>query len=70
MSHIYIHGDHAVLYAQSFKFTHGTHYGSTYLASPILTPCSIQSLDDGVETVYLALLQQQIRIWQAAIRKT
>jgi len=48
MSHIYIRDDLSVIIAQSFKFTHGTKYGSTYLASPIFTPCSIHSLDDGV----------------------
>ena len=51
MSHIYIRDDLSVILAQSFKFTNGTKYGSTYLASPVLTPFSIQSLDDGVQTV-------------------
>jgi len=49
--HIYIRDDHGVIYTQSFKFTHCTKYGSTYLASPIVKASSIQSLDDGVRSV-------------------
>ena len=51
MSHIYIRDDHAVIYTQSFKFTHCTKYGFTYLASPIVKASSIQSLNDGVRSV-------------------
>ena len=40
MLHICIRDDHAVICTHSFKLTHCTMYGSTYLTSPILTASS------------------------------